>query len=602
MGIFRSTDPTVFDDVDGIIISESAPAPNVAGVAANVGLLIGATQRGPADLTEVGSIGEFHEIYGKSSYGVNLQLKNKKYGRLKIGRVIAADAVLATKAFNYNSVARLTFSAKQGKGVYGNNLQAKIEEGSNSLKPVWDLLCVADVAASLDGLVFILKDKAGTVGFWIDVDNGGGTAPAAALACTRQVEITTITTGMTAAQVAGVVATAVNADSKFSASVVNTTHVAILADEYCTSTGSSASTSTFTLTDTVLGVTGKKYTIHDNNTFAVLPDEIYDNIKIESITSSTFSSSQLITAAVNSSAFEPDNAAYTNLASGSDGTIANSDYETEIALAEVENTANFIFLDEYNDTRNGYLELHAANTQDKMVILAGAESQSKSAYIADLANYRDTDGRIIYTYPWIQTTIDSTPTFTTPSSWLASILTQTAPHIDPAFTKNVQYTVGATGLKVALTRADYINIMAAGGCAFEQDADIGIKPKSGVVTQISDSSKLTILRRRMADFLTSSVARFLKNYQNAVNSKENRTLVKGAILGFVQSLESDGILPKDADVQDGFAKLVDTESLNTNSSIAAGFFKILWRQRIFSSMRFIVLQAEIGESVVVTEQ
>jgi hypothetical protein len=55
-------------------------------------------------------------------------------------------------------------------------------------------------------------------------------------------------------------------------------------------------------------------------------------------------------------------------------------------------------------------------------------------------------------------------------------------------------------------------------------------------------------------------------------------------------------------VKTGKAKLVDTESFNTDASIAAGFFKILWRQRIFSSMRYIVLQAEIGESVVVTEQ
>jgi hypothetical protein len=47
MGIFRATDPTVFDDVDGIIINESAPAPNVAGVAANVGILLGGCQRGP---------------------------------------------------------------------------------------------------------------------------------------------------------------------------------------------------------------------------------------------------------------------------------------------------------------------------------------------------------------------------------------------------------------------------------------------------------------------------------------------------------------------------------------------------------------------------
>ncbi len=106
----------------------------------------------------------------------------------------------------------------------------------------------------------------------------------------------------------------------------------------------------------------------------------------------------------------------------------------------------------------------------------------------------------------------------------------------------------------------------------------------------------------MTDFLTSSVGTYLKNYSNAVNSVENRVAVKGAILDFVNRLEVDGILPKDSDVQGGTAKLVDVESLNTNSSIGQGFFKISWKQRIYSSMRYIVLSVEVGTSVVVTEQ
>jgi hypothetical protein len=44
---------------------------------------------------------------------------------------------------------------------------------------------------------------------------------------------------------------------------------------------------------------------------------------------------------------------------------------------------------------------------------------------------------------------------------------------------------GITGLKLALTRTNYINLKNAGICAFEQDDDLGgFKPKSGIVTQI----------------------------------------------------------------------------------------------------------------------
>ena len=480
MSIFRSTDPTTWDDVDGIIVNESAPAPNVAGVPANIAILVGQTERGTGELFEVGSIGELFEKYGKdSTRGVNKALKNKKFGRLKVIRVIASDAVQAKEEFASSATDRIRFKAKQGKGAFGNAIQVKIEAGST---------------------------------------------------------------------------------------------------------------------------TGKKYTIKDTTPGTVMLEEVYDNVVITAVVSSAvFASSMLVEAEVLSSAAEPDNAAFTALAGGSDGTVADSDYEAAIAVADVEGAGNFLFLDAYNSTRNGYLEAHAVATQDKMVILCGAEGDSVSAAVADVANYRDTEGRIIYAYPYLQTSIDGVLQYVPPASFYAAVLSQTAPNVDPAYASNAGFLTGVTGLKLPISRAGYVQLVAAGISAFEFDSDIGFKIKSGVVTQIANSSKITVLRRRMADFLTNSAAKFLKNYQNAVNSKENRTLVKGALLGFVTSLENDGILPKDSEVKDGKAKLIDTESQNTNSSVAAGFFKIIWRQRIFSSMRYIVLSAEIGESVVVTE-
>lgn len=477
MSIFRSTNPQDFDDVDGIIINESAPSPNIQGVNSNLCLLVGAFQRGPLTIQDVGSIGELHEMYGKSDFSGNVALKNKKFGRLRVLRAAAAAAAKATKAFQSSTTDRITFTAKY-VGAYGNSITVTIASGT---------------------------------------------------------------------------------------------------------------------------VSGKKYTIHDGNTGAVLADEVYDNVAITDITSATFAASKLVDVTVNSTAAEPSNASATALATGADGSIADSDYDTAIDKCAVERACNILFLDVYNDTRNGYLKQHAADTTDKMVILAGAEGDSVSTAVTDVADYRDTDGRIIYAYPWVETSIDSVLTMTSPASWLASIMSQIAANVDPAYAKNVQYMAGATGLKLQLTRANYISLKEAGICAFEYDGDLGgYKPKSGVVTQISDSSKVMIFRRRMADFLTDSCALFLKNYQNAPNTRDNRDAVNAALRGFVKSLEDSKMLPSDSEVTSGKAKLIDTESLNTDSSIAAGFFKILWKQRIFSSMRYIVIQAEIGESVVVT--
>lgn len=481
MSIFRSTNPTDWNAVDGIIIAESAPAPNISGVAANIALLVGQFERGDTALTEVGSIGELFELYGKNdAFSGNIALKNKRFGRLKIARVVAATgAAKATLACSSASTVRITFTAKW-KGAYGNGITVKVEAGSTQ---------------------------------------------------------------------------------------------------------------------------GSKYTIHDGNSGAVLPDEVYDNVLIASaISSGVFANSRLVDVTVQSSVAEPSTAAATALATGSDGSVADTDYQTAVGLTEVEASGNILFLDSYNSTRNGYLKTSMANTQDKMAVICGPSGNTRAQAITDVANNRDVDGRIIYAFPWLYTNINGVNTLVNPASFYASLLSQTAPNIDPAYAQNAQFLSGIVGLEIpSLSRNDYIALMAAGISAFENDSDIGIKIKSGVVTQISDSSKIMVFRRRMADYLTASIAKFLKNYQNAPNSLENRTAVKGAILAFIQRSEQEGLLPKDSDVKSGLAKVVDTESLNTDSTIAQGYFKILYKQRIYSSMRFIVLQAQIGESVVVTE-
>jgi hypothetical protein len=478
MGIFRSNDPTTFDDVDGIIIDESAPTPNIRGASSNIAILVGQFQRGPTLLTEVGSIGQLQELYGKSSFSGNQALKRKRFGRLRIIRAQASDAVVATDTLNASATPTLKFDALWA-GVYGNGIKITVAAGSDS---------------------------------------------------------------------------------------------------------------------------GKKYTIQDTNANAVLSTEIYDNIEIANVTPATFAASQLIFATVLDTAGEPDDQAATALAAGAEGTIADTDYQTALIEAAQERAGNFVFLDEYNATRNGYLKTHAADTQDKMVICAGPEVQDVAAALSDAALNKDADGRIVYAYPWLEATIDGASTFTSPASWYASVMSQTAPSVDPAFTSNTQFLSGVTALKKTLTRADYINLKDGGVSAFELDRDIGFKIKSGVVTQTANSSKTQVLRRRMADWITDSISVFLKSFQNAPNTKENRDAVNGAILDWVNQQESLGILPSDSEVQDGFAKLVDTESLNTNLSIGQGFFRILYKQRIFSAMRFIVLQAEIGQTVVVTEE
>lgn len=602
MGIFRTNDPTQFDDIDGIIVDETAPPANITGVAANVAILVGLFQRGPKTLSlPLGSIGEFHEIYGKSSFSGNKQLKNKKFGSLKIIRAVAADAVKAS------------YTA---------------DDGTGAVNEVYTVTTVADVANSLNNK-YILFETITSLGVrtlryaWFNV-SAGGTDPALA---GRTGHAVAIATGDAASVVAAALQAVLTAVADLGATVLSDV-VTVTSDNPGNLT-QSAGNSGFAVATTTPGngadrikftakyegaygnnlkVTieagsnvGKKYTFEDTNTDAVLPKEVYDDVEIADISNATFAQSLLMDVTVLSSLAEPENVAATNLASGSDGNIANTDYQTAIDLAGVEKAGNVLFLDSYNATRNGYLKQHAADYTNKMVILCGAEGDSRATAITDVANYRDAEGRIIYAWPYVQTSIDGVLEFTPPASWIASVFTQVAPHIALSWTANTQYMAGIVALKTYESRAGYIALDQAGVCALERDLDIGFLVKNAIVTQIANSSKRTILRRRMADFLTDSIALFLKNYQNDVNSKAKRTEVKGAILNFDSLLVQSKVLPGEQDVKDGAPLLVDTESLNTDNVIASGMFKILYKRRIFSSMRYIVLQAEIGESVVVTE-
>lgn len=349
-------------------------------------------------------------------------------------------------------------------------------------------------------------------------------------------------------------------------------------------------------------VSGKKYTVQDTNTGATayFKDEVYDNVAIADL-AAKLAGSKLVDVTVLQTASEPVNAAATALTAGTDGTIADTDYEAAIALAEADGAGNFLFVDVPNQARNSYLKIHAGLTQDKMVICSEEEGDSTSDNETDVATLRDTDGRVIYAVNWVETLIDGVKVFTNPAAWLASILSQTAPSVDPAYAGNSGLLFGVTGLKKPLTRDEYKRLMAAGCCAFEFDGDIGFKIKSGVVTQIANSSKLMIFRRRMADWITGSLGKFLKVYQNDVNSADKRQACVGAMIAWDDQQIQTKVLPGDKEVSGGKARLYDGKSLNTNDTIAQGKFFIKVKRRIFSSMRFIVLVAEIGESVVVTE-
>jgi len=476
--IYRTNNPFEYADVDGIVVDESAPSPDIKGVATNVVMLLGQFERGLEDIISVTSTKSFFEQYGNNnSFLGNIALLNKRFGSLKLRRVVASDAVASFIILLEAAAPVATLTAKH-KGAYGNSLKVLVE----------------------------------------------------------------------------------------------------------------------------VGTTLKKITISDTNAKSVILPEVYDDVNGSNI-ASKMANSKLVTVSAVDTTKTPDDLVLTALSSGSEGTIADTDYENALKDSEEEGVANIVFLDEYNPTRNLYLKTHAANTQDRMCIMGGSLTETVSSVQTAVALLRDTDGRLIYSYNWLETLVDGIAIFTSPASWLASIMSQTGPQISPAFALNTKFIQGAIRIYAKLGRGDYKALMDTGVAAFENDKDSGIKIRSAVVTQIANSSKLTILRRRMADWYTNSIGIFLKLYQDDINSLEKRTNVNGAIRTFdnTYSTGAQKILPSDSEVKSGKALLVDTETLNSDQSIGEGKFFIKIKRRIYSSMRFLVLIAEIGETVVVTE-
>ena len=341
---------------------------------------------------------------------------------------------------------------------------------------------------------------------------------------------------------------------------------------------------------------GRKYTFKQGDT-----TEVYDDIVVSAIDETTFAASALVDVVIVDITEELATVSETNLAGGVDEKITDDNYLASIKVAEAQNAGNILFLDVYNDVRNAALKVHAGITQDKDVILAGPEDETVAEVKERVESLRDTDGRLYYAFNWPETLIGSVPTFVSPASFLASLISQTPAHIDPAAARNSGLLYGITRLKQDLTRADYIQLHDAGVAAFEFDPDIGFKLKSGITTQIANPDKTTIVRRRMADYLTNSIGRYLKLYQNDINSLAGRTAVKAAIMDFIQRQVELGILPGDNEVEGGRASIVDTEVLNSNESIAREEFFISYKQRIYSAMRYIVLKAQVGKNIVITE-
>lgn len=302
----------------------------------------------------------------------------------------------------------------------------------------------------------------------------------------------------------------------------------------------------------------------------------------------------------------PDNAAAGGLTdtTGTDGSIADSDYTATNGPIEKLSAAadvGVIFVAGRSNTAiKAKLNTEAAAANDRVYLFGpDSSSVSYSTFITEVAGLtRDDRFWPTFNHPNTLDVETSTTVETEPMEWMASILSQTDPDVHPGDPDNRAFLAGITSLTWSLTATAYGLLRAAGISALEQDG--GYLFVDAVTSDLTPGNEEAAVRR-MKDFLIQSFAEFLKGSVKKPNTKSRRYANKAAIEGFLLGLwrqeryvdfAEDGSTP-------GF--VVDVEKLNTVAQRAAGIEKILVRVKLLGFMIFLVLEAEIGTAVKITE-
>ena len=184
---------------------------------------------------------------------------------------------------------------------------------------------------------------------------------------------------------------------------------------------------------------------------------------------------------------------------------------------------------------------------------------------------------------------------------VASIISNLAPERNPAQTAEpiptlmssvLAFQRGVSGLGLN----EYTALRAAGVMALRLDRTSGPIFQSGITTSLISGEK-NINRRRMADFIEDSLAERLVSFSKLPLTQR----LKDAAVGEARAFMNELLSPNNTAAQRIDAFQVDGVSGNTPALEAKGIYVIIVRVRLTPTADFIVLQAEIGENVVIQQ-
>jgi len=218
--------------------------------------------------------------------------------------------------------------------------------------------------------------------------------------------------------------------------------------------------------------------------------------------------------------------------------------------------------------------------------------------------------RILYAYPHFMMKLSpfsSEEIAVGADVWLASVLSQLAAEESPAQYHHLMDGRGITGLGQLkslststaardLTFQDYKDFKNSGVIAPMFSADHGYTFYSAITSTL-ESGREYIARRRFADFVNGTVARYIEQHKSATPKTKRIDAIRTSLTTFFSELKSEN--NPDAQRIDNF--MLDITSKNTATTRAKKIFVVAWKVKMLPEMGSFALFSEIGDTVEIAE-
>lgn len=302
-----------------------------------------------------------------------------------------------------------------------------------------------------------------------------------------------------------------------------------------------------------------------------------------------------------------------SLATGVDGTAAAADYVGSISsnvgirrFYATKMSVGVLIVAECPsalvDAVNSGLQAYSVEADKGMTVLSTAPSIAKSAIITSVAGFRD--DRTVCVYPRAKTVNGFDPLraeiAVDGNAFVAAAIVSVDPERSPGGAPGAPALYGITNVENdGLSTVEYDDLNAAGIAPLMMVDDLGCIIRKGITTSLV-SGKTQISRRRMTDYIVDSIAKRAQNFSSEMLTVDlDKQALGGLMSGLIGEIQAFLGDLKGRERIKAFS--VDPFSGNTQTDIDAGRWYIVVRVKLYSAADEIVIQANIGEGVVISE-